>query len=239
MGASYRPDTAPAPTRLAVAGGLAYALFLPAGPPRGGLVILHGAGSCKESHFDFARLAASEGLAALAFDARGHGDSEGALDGGALRDVAAMAERVREACAGGPVALRGSSMGGWMALAAARAVRADAVIALCPASSEGLRRALRRQELAFRCERDALDALLSEHDPREAAAALGERLMLVHAEGDEQVAVSVSDGLHAAAPGSRYVRVPGGHHRSVQHDGELQAASLRWLRRRLEPLSPR
>jgi len=233
MGASYRPDTALAPAEIAVAGGLAYALFLPAGPPRGGMVILHGADSCKESHFDFARLAVSEGLAALAFDARGHGDSEGALGGGALRDVAAMVARVRDACAGGPVALRGSSMGGWMALAAADAARADAVVAICPASSEGLRRWLRAGDFAFRCDRDALDALLSEHDPRSAVAALGERLMLLHAEGDEQVPVTVSDDLHAAAPGSRYVRVPGGHHRSVQHDEQLQAAAMRWLRRGL------
>lgn len=130
-----------------------------------------------------------------------------------------------------------------MALAGAQTARADAVIAICPASSEGLRRGLRQGNFAFACERDALDALLGEHDLRDVAAALGERLMLLHAEGDEQVAVAVSDSLHAAARGSRYVRVPGGHHRSVQHDGELQAASVRWLRRGLwgapDPLSPR
>jgi len=51
----------------------------------------------------------------------------------------------------------------------------------------------------------------------------------MHAEGDEQVPVSVSAELLAAAPGSRFIRVPGGHHRSIQHDCELQAASLRWV----------
>jgi hypothetical protein len=35
------------------------------------------------------------------------------------------------------------------------------------------------------------------------------------------------------AEGSRLVTVPGGHHRSVQHDGELQALSVRFLNRRL------
>ena len=35
--------------------GLAYALFLPEGEPDVGVVVLHGAGSSKESHFDFAR----------------------------------------------------------------------------------------------------------------------------------------------------------------------------------------
>ena len=45
----------PAPPELGELDGLAYALFLPDGEPRAGVVILHGAGSAKESHFDFAR----------------------------------------------------------------------------------------------------------------------------------------------------------------------------------------
>ena len=55
----------------------------------------------------------------------------------------------------------------------------------------------------------------------------------MHAAGDETVPVEVSRALHAAAPGSRYVEVPGGHHRSVQHDPELQAYALRWVDRAL------
>ena len=43
----------------------------------------------------------------------------------------------------------------------------------------------------------------------------------MHAEGDEQVPVELSRALHAAAPGSRLIAVPGGHHRSIQHDAEL------------------
>src|SRR3954468_24325877 len=87
--------------------GLAYALFTPVGPPRGGMVILHGAGSAKESHYDFARAARSAGLSAVVFDQRGHGESAGALDARLLADVATMAELVPR-----PLALRGSSMGG-------------------------------------------------------------------------------------------------------------------------------
>src|SRR5205823_11096875 len=61
--------------------GLAYALWLPERePPRGGVVILHGAGSCKESHYDFARVAIAAGFAAVAFDQRGHGASDGPMD---------------------------------------------------------------------------------------------------------------------------------------------------------------
>ena len=31
------------------------------------------------------------------------------------------------------------------------------------------------------------------------------------------------------APGSRLIVIPGGHHRSIQHDAELQALSLRFI----------
>ena len=47
--------------------------------------------------------------------------------------------------------------------------------------------------------------------------------------------VAHSRALHARAAGSRLVTVPGGHHRSVQHDGELQALALRFIERALPP----
>jgi alpha-beta hydrolase superfamily lysophospholipase len=112
------------PQELGRRDGLAYALFLPPGEPLGGVVIVHGASSCKESHFDFARALRGNGIAAVCFDQRGHGDSEGALDARALGDVATMASLLPP----GPVALRGSSMGGYVALAAAGRVGARAVM---------------------------------------------------------------------------------------------------------------
>ena len=69
----------PTPPELGVHDGLAYALFLPEGEPDVGVVILHGGGSSKESHFDFARGCRADGMAALAYDARGHGRSDGEL----------------------------------------------------------------------------------------------------------------------------------------------------------------
>jgi hypothetical protein len=47
------------------------------------------------------------------------------------------------------------------------------------------------------------------------------------------VPITSSRALHAAAAGSRLVAVPGGHHRSVQHDAELQALSVRFIARAL------
>jgi pimeloyl-ACP methyl ester carboxylesterase len=215
------------PSGLGTRDGLAYALFLPDGEAEGGVVILHGAGSCKESHFDFARACRGAGLAAVAFDARGHGASEGAMDARAIADVGAMAALLP---AGRPVALRGSSMGGWLALVAGAELGAAAVVAICPASAAMLRRGLATPgRFTFAADAPALDALLGAHDELAAVSRLGERLLLLHAEGDEQVPVAQSRELHAAAPGSRLVTVPGGHHRSIQHDPEMQALALRFL----------
>src|SRR3954464_1514848 len=107
----------PAPPEIGVHDGLSYALFLPEEQPTAGVVILHGAGSAKESHFDFGRLCRDSGLAALAYDARGHGRCDGEFGAGAFDDALAMCELMRGYAAA--VALRGSSMGGFCAIHAA------------------------------------------------------------------------------------------------------------------------
>jgi uncharacterized protein len=219
------------PAELGKHEGLSYALFVPASEPIGTVVVLHGAGSCKESHFDFARACRSDGLAALCFDMRGHGESDGALDARALSDVAAMAALARDRSGVEAVALRGSSMGGYMALVAATGAAARAVVAICPASAAGMARGLRDRRFDFRIDEAGLGAVLAEHDELRAAEALDVPLLLLHAEGDERVPVEHSRELAARAPQAKLVIVPGGHHRSVQHDAELQGLALRWLRR--------
>lgn len=218
--------------------GLAYSLWLPKAPAPGGVVVLHGADSCKENHHDFARAALGAGLAAIAFDQRGHGESEGPLDGRAIEDVAAMTTLLRERLndARAPIALRGSSMGGYLSLICAGPIGAAAVVAVCPASAEGLRRGLSQGRFAFQADATALDAFLAGHDEREAAAALEIPVLLLHAEGDERVPVEHSRELAelTRSPRSRLIAVPGGHHRSVQHDPDLQAVSVRFIERALD-----
>jgi pimeloyl-ACP methyl ester carboxylesterase len=216
------------PAAIGVRDGLSYALFLPPVRPLGGVLILHGAGSAKENHFDFADACRAAGLAALAYDQRGHGASAGALDGRAIDDAVAMAALLPA----GPVAVRGSSMGGWLALASAPALRPAAVVAICAARGDALRRGLRDGRLRFGADRAALERLLGTVDLEVAAAALGPRLLLLHAERDERVAVAHSRALHAAAAGSRLVVAPGGHHGSVQHDPALQALAVRFIAER-------
>lgn len=213
------------PPALGRVDGLSYALFEPAGPPRGAVVIGHGADSAKESHYDFARLLRSSGVTAVAFDARGHGASDGPLDERVVEDVATMAAVLPDDV---PLGLRGTSMGGWLVLAAAARVGAAAVVAICPPPSDRLADRLRDDAFGFASTGAAADVVAAVDLPS-AAAALGERLFLLHAAGDDVVPVEHSRALHAAAPGSRFVEMPGGHHRSIQHDPELQAVTARWL----------
>jgi uncharacterized protein len=223
----------PTPPELGVHDGLSYALFLPDDEPVAGVVVLHGAGSAKESHFDFARGCRDDGIAALAYDARGHGDSGGSFGPGAIDDALAMVELLR---AHAPrVALRGSSMGGFQAIhAGARDPAVCAVVAICPSPEDGLLRFLRSgRRLEFECDVEACKPWLESLDLSEATASLGPEtaLLLLHARGDEQVPYAVSEHLHEVArEPKRLLLVPGGHHRSVQHDLELQAVSRKFIR---------
>jgi alpha-beta hydrolase superfamily lysophospholipase len=219
--------------------GLAYRIWLPeSDPPWPGIVVLHGAGSCKENHADFARLAADFGWATLAYDQRGHGESLGEMSPSAVDDAVAMARKlaVHEGVDPSRVCVRGSSMGGFVAIhATAISDAIAAAIAICPPSERMLAEGLRSDPLEMRADRDALEPWLGEHDLREAVALIGDKpLILLHARGDEEVPSEWSEELYErAAEPRKLIVVPGGHHRSVQHDAELQTVALRWIERNL------
>jgi alpha-beta hydrolase superfamily lysophospholipase len=236
------------PTESGRLDGIAYHLWL-AGvdAPAPAVVVLHGAGSRKENHVDFARTASSHGFVALTFDNRGHGESDGELGPRAVADV----QRLVRALAGRSevddrrIALRGSSMGGLLALHAA-AVSDDvaAVVAICPASEqmllEDMRKLARGEQPppgsaleTMRVDAAGLVAWLEEHDVREVVELLGSKpLMLVHARGDEVVPHLLSEELYErSAEVKRLLLLEGGDHRSAQHDAEIQGETLRWLAR--------
>jgi pimeloyl-ACP methyl ester carboxylesterase len=208
---------------------LAHLLDMPEGEPWGGLVILHGAGSRKENHADMATAAAAAGLATVRFDMRGHGETGGLLDGRALDDVAAAAALLP---AGLPLALRGSSMGGYLALAAAERAGAAAVVAICPAPAPLLASGLRTGRLEVAADVAGFEALLAAHPLEDAVAALELPVLIQHADGDESVPVSASRALAPLLrhPASRLDVSRGGDHRSVQHYPAAHASALDWLR---------
>jgi uncharacterized protein len=219
-----------------------FTLWLPeTDPPWPGMVIVHGAGSCKENHGDFARACAESGWAALAYDQRGHGESTDEMTPAALADVSAMARFLGEqdGVDASRVCARGSSMGGFMAIHAAAVSDAIAgVIAICPAGEEHLRRGVRSGTLEMRAGPDSirsLEAWLGEHDLRDAVELVGAKpLLLIHARGDDQIPADWTEELHArAAEPRKLIVLPGGHHRSAQHDPELHGLALRWLERNL------
>lgn len=199
-------------------------------------MILHGAGSRKESHFDFARAAQSAGMAALAYDARGHGRSEGPFGPEAVTDALAMCELLREHAP--RVALRGSSMGAFCAIhaAARQPGAATAVVAICPAPEDFLLRGLRTGVFDFPIKEAPVEIWLESTALTKAVASLSPHtgLMLMHAAGDEQIPYAISEELHVhAGEPKRLLVMPGGHHRSLQHDAEMQGESLRFIERQL------
>ena len=219
--------------------GRPYELWIPGGePPWPGMVIVHGADSRKETHATFARSCVARGWAAVTYDQRGNGESDEPLSPAAVDDVGRMARLLAglDEVDAARVCARGSSMGGFMAIHAAAVSEAIAgVIALCPAGERHLLDGVRRDRFEMRIDRDSFEPWLGEHDLRDAVALMGAKpLLLMHARGDEVIPYTWTEELAAAAADPvEAIVVPGGHHRSLQHDAELHELALRWLERAL------
>jgi pimeloyl-ACP methyl ester carboxylesterase len=186
------------------------------------VLIVPGYGSRKENHRDFGEALRAAGMAAAAVDLRGHGETGGALDGGVLDDVAACLDDL--AAAGhAPLGIRGSSMGGMLALhAAARDPRVRAVVAICPA---------RPGRLADRIGADWPRAL-------ELAPAVARRDGVArgywHATGDASVPWGATFALAGITPQPMRLRIAlGGGHGTLQHDPAVIAETVAFLREHL------
>jgi pimeloyl-ACP methyl ester carboxylesterase len=186
------------------------------------VLIVPGYGSRKENHRDFGEALRASGMAATAVDLRGHGETGGALDGGVLDDVAACLDDL--AAAGhAPLGIRGSSMGGMLALhAAARDPRVRAVVAICPA---------RPGRLADRIGADWPRAL-------ELAPAVARRDGVArgywHATGDASVPWGATFALAGITPQPMRLRIAlGGGHGTLQHDPAVIAETVAFLREHL------
>lgn len=243
-----RPSTTrpPAPRRITIVSDglrLAGLLFMPAkAPPAGSLLVCHGAGSTKENHAIMAEQACRSGLASLVFDFRGHGESQGAMDAGGAHDVADAAHALLEESGAPWVAVRGSSMGAHWALRAAAADRGlfRRVVALCPADSASLLRALdwlRESRAADdpdanafgRFDHQSLRPLLESSELSDVAAGLP-GVLVAHARDDESVPFASSRRLAAVlAEPKRLIALTTGGHRGPQRSPRVARATIEWV----------
>ena len=238
--------TAPEPLTL-VSDGIALAgrLFRPAGPPRGALLVCHGAGSRKENHELMGEQAAAAGLAALTFDFRGHGESGGEMGPDGWRDAVAAGERLLAESGAPWLAARGASMGACMLLLAARARPAffRSLVLLCPADGGSLLAGLDElendadsapggppgREYSARFDAAALRPFLADLDLVAAARGLP-RVLLAHARDDDAVPFSHSELLAAVlAPPSRFIRLDEGGHQGPGRSAYVARATIDWV----------
>ena len=112
--------------RAQVAVQIAAERWLPAGVPRAAVVFIHGLGEHRRAkpYPPFYQALAARGFAVLAFDLRGHGESEGprlyARDLAVLtRDLSHAIDLAADEASGRPVFVMGGSLGGLLALTAA------------------------------------------------------------------------------------------------------------------------
>jgi alpha-beta hydrolase superfamily lysophospholipase len=221
---------------------LAGRLFRPAGPPAGALLVCHGAGSRKENHAPMGEQAAAAGLAALTFDFRGHGESGGVMDAGGRRDVIAAGETLLRESGAPWLAGRGSSMGGFLLLLAARE-RPEifrSLVLLCPADPGSLLDGLDRLDAGLdpssadvpsegRFDAASLRPFLETVDVLAAASGLP-RVLVAHARDDDAVPFAHSERLAAVlAPPTRFIAVASGGHRAPARSPEVAKATIDWV----------
>jgi pimeloyl-ACP methyl ester carboxylesterase len=233
----------PEPLRFASDGiPLAGLLYLPAGEPQGALLVCHGAGSRKENHALMGEQAAAAGLAALTFDFRGHGESGGVMDAGGWHDVAAAGDELLRASGAPWLAGRGSSMGGFLLLLAARDRPAlfRALVLLCPADPGSLLDGLDRLDRGLapssaevasegRFDSASLRPFLEAADPLAAARGLP-RVLVAHARDDDAVPFVHSERRAAGlAPPTRFIAVESGGHRAPARSPAVAAATIDWV----------
>jgi uncharacterized protein len=210
-------------------------------PPLGALLVCHGAGSCKENHLIMAEQAAGRGLAAMVFDFRGHGGAGGSMGAAAIDDVA-IAARTLLSESGAPwLAGRGSSLGAFLLLLAARRDRElfRSLALLCPADSASLLRGLDHfveldaaegpdEPFHGRFDGISLRALLARADIYDAARGMP-RVLLAHARDDQDVPFAVSERLAGLlARPTRLIALPAGGHKGPQRSPLVARATLDW-----------
>jgi dienelactone hydrolase len=212
-----------------------------------GIIVCHGFASRKERHADFGEMAAERGFASLILDLRGHGESGGEVDANIFNDVAAALQYLQSRPEVNPtsIGIRGSSLGGWLAIhTAAHLKDVSPVVVYAPTNEAGL--TILMEEVAL-AQRGHASPMVPEDAPRvnvnsminllyrldiikSARRIFPRPFLLVHSEGDETVPSHVSQRLYDSLQEPKTLwLLPGGHHQFAQHDPETNARVLEWL----------
>ena len=212
------------------------------------IIVCHGFGSCKENYAAFGERAVAAGMAALIMDLRGHGESGGQLDGNVFNDVAAALQFLLSRGEINPtrIAIRGSSLGAWLAIHTAAHLK-DLSPVIGVATTNEAQMTILLEEVALvqrghtspmvphtlpRVDVNAMTQLLYRLDIQKAVRKIQPRpLLLIHCEGDDQVPAHTSQRIYdeATEPKALWL-LPGGDHRFAQHDPEIDRRMLDWLR---------
>jgi len=226
------------------AGRLAAHFYLPPGePPFCGVVLCHGITSNKENYADLASFLRGEGFAVLCFDCRGHGQSQGGLDGSAWQDVLTAVDYLaqREEVDAERLAVVGSSMGAHNGLrAAAESPAVRTVVALNTSTSEVLLQGLLDRQYwhwihlsggRVRITLPDFLVYLEGENSYELPRMIQPRpLFFIHARDDELVPYAVGEKLRAqASEGSRLWLIDQGGHSGPRRDPVVQRAIAGWL----------
>ncbi len=231
------------------AGRLAVHLYLAeASTPSPAVILCHGLTSCKENYADLAKFLRRQGFVALAFDCRGHGESDGGLDGQAWQDVGTALAYLRTRSEVDPehIGAVGASMGAHNALcAAAEHPELRTVVALCTASEIILQYGLFDPEHWHEIQHSGGQvrvtlpdylAYLERHNIYQVVPRIRPRpVFFIHARDDEFVPFTVSERLHAVAgSGSRLWLLDSGGHQGPRHDPQVMQAIAVWLQDKLK-----
>ncbi|MFT4516102.1 MAG: pimeloyl-ACP methyl ester carboxylesterase [Planctomycetota bacterium] len=211
--------------------------------PRPVVIVCHGLGSNRANFFAYAQMAWLQQCHVLAFDFRGHGQSEGVtttLGGREAGDVVAASRwiRAQPEFAGSPLVLLGISMGGASVMRAAAEAGADGVFtessfadlsAMLDTRMEGLGplRHLAAASVRFAAWlQHGVD--LDSVSPRDSLAALplSTKVVLVHAGDDALIPVAHGERLAAARAGQKLHIIEGASHGGCLHVGWSQLETL-------------
>ncbi|MCL5734191.1 MAG: alpha/beta fold hydrolase [Actinobacteria bacterium] len=213
-----------------------------------GLIVGHGAGSRRTRHLEFCQEACSRGFAVLGLDFRGHGESDGLVDGPLELDLYAAATYLRAHPAVDPEAIcyRGSSMGGFYGLKAAPHACFAAMALICPATEPVLLHALDEWEEAPEAEGShetrwdvpKLRHYLEKQDCLVLAQTVKCSVLLIHARDDEVVPFTHTLLLTQSLPvDTTLLALAGGTHTTAQHDPCIHRQTIDWLIRQLTSCS--